>query len=419
MVGQTALGMLAHFFMQNLLQRCRPLYQRRDFRVVLTLSALLGLTYSFITPFISMFGTLEVGMSPVLFSVFMTATAVAGIVFGTILAHYSDTRFSRRHMLLVGSVCGVIGYIGYAYVRSFTPLLLIGTLVLGISSITFSQVFALAREYVQRSDIPAIQTVFYMNAFRMAFALSWTVGPALASWVMVVYSFRGLFLCGAICFFLFLVVVWLSVAQAVPRIVENTGLHRSSVLTVLRRGDVLAHFIGFVLVFASGTIGMMNLPLMVLKTLRGTEHHVGYIYSIAPVFELPLMLYFGMLATKIDPARIIRIGVFIAVVYYGGLVFVEAPWHIYPLQLLSAATVAVTSGVAITYFQNYLPHHPGNATNLYATATRLGSVIGYLLFGTLTWRFGHRGVFVACTGFTLVSLGLMWIPSRPDQPDTV
>src|SRR5207237_279517 len=158
-----------------------------------------------------------------------------------------------------------------------------------------------------------------------------------------------------------------------------------------------------VLVFASGTIGMMNLPLLILNVLGGTEYQVGIVYSVAPIFELPLMLYFGLLATKADPAKIIRVGVVIAVAYYGLLSLVQAPWHIYPLQFLSAASVAVTSGVAITYFQNYLPHHPGSATNLYSNATRLGSTVGYLLFGTLSWNFGYRAVFYFCTGFTLIA----------------
>ncbi len=404
--------------MQRLLERCRPLYQNRDFRVILVLNTLLGLAYSFIGPFISMFSTREVGMNSLLFGVFMSVTALGGIILGTTLAHYSDTRVSRRTMLLLGSSCGALGYLGYASVRDFTLLLLIGALVLGISGTTFAQVFALAREYLRRSDIAEKQTVFYMNAFRMAFALSWTVGPAIAAWVMIGYSYRGIFLCAASCFCLFFLVVWLCVPALSKTPLSSKNSRQGSVLQVLRRPDVFAHFVGFVLIFASQTIGMMNLPLLVLSVLGGSEYHVGIIYSIAPVFELPLMFYFGVLAVRMDPARIIRLGIIIAIAYYGLLSIVQAPWHVYPLQILSAATVAVTSGVAITYFQNYLPHHPGSATNLYSNATRIGSTIGYLLFGTLAWHFGYRAVFITCTAFTLVALALLCVPKRPNESDT-
>jgi SET family sugar efflux transporter-like MFS transporter len=75
---------------------------------------------------------------------------------------------------------------------------------------------------------------------------------------------------------------------------------------------------------------------------------------------------------------------------------VQQPWQAFPAQVLSAAIVAVTSGVAITFFQDFLPGQPGTATNLYATAQRIGSTTGYLCFGLLTSSFGARGVFACC-----------------------
>jgi MFS transporter, SET family, sugar efflux transporter len=405
--------------MRGLLQRCRPLYTNRDFRLVVALNVLLGLAYSFVVPFMSMFGTLEVGMSKGLFGVFMATTAVSGIFLGTVLAHYSDVRFSRRAMLLLGSFCGAAGYVGYAYIRDFYGLIFIGSIVLGISSISFSQVFALAREYLARSDISKTEGPFYMNAFRMFFALSWTVGPAIASWMMVGYSYEGLFLAAAGTFFLLFLVVWKFVPPGFGGGSQpQKSAAKGSLIPLLKRADVLAHFSALVLVFASGTIGMMNLPLLTIQVLGGTEKHVGIMYSVAPVFELPLMLYFGMLATKRDSAKIIQVGIFLAVIYYALLSIVQAPWHVYPAQILSAAVVAVTSGVAITYFQNYLPHHAGTATNLYSTAQRIGGTMGYLLFGTLSGTFGYRGVFVGCTAFCLISIALMHVPAKPDTPDS-
>ena len=96
---------------------------------------------------------------------------------------------------------------------------------------------------------------------------------------------------------------------------------------------------------------------------------MGIAYSVAPVFELPFMLYFGLLASRSHPGRLIRLGMIIAVAYYALLFFVQEPWHIYPVQILSAAMIAVVSGIAITFFQSYIPDHPGTATNLYTPPT--------------------------------------------------
>jgi len=398
--------------MRHLLQRCRPLYQLREFRVIFLLNVLVGLGHSFVGPFMSVFGTKEAQMNPVVFGTFMTLLAVGGIVIATVLSHYSDTRYSRRSMMLLGGVFGILGYVGFAYLRTFLPLVLVGVCFLGVASITFSQAFAYAREAISRSAIPPGESVFYMNAFRMFYALAWTVGPAISSWVMVAFSFRAVFLCAATCFLAFVIVVWNVVPEVTPTGSNTTTRDEQSLLKLLGRWDVFAHFFAFVLIFTAGTVGMMALPLLVLDVLNGTKEQVGIVYCIAPVFELPFMLYFGLLATRRDTAAIIRAGIVIAIVYYGLLIAVQMPWHIYPLQILSAALTAVTSGVAISYFQNYMPDFPGTATNLFMNAMRIGSTVGYLLFGTLAWGFGYRRVFLGCALLSVGALALMAVPAR-------
>jgi SET family sugar efflux transporter-like MFS transporter len=146
----------------------------------------------------------------------------------------------------------------------------------------------------------------------------------------------------------------------------------------------------------------------VLNVLGGTGRQVGIIYSVAPAFEIPFMLYFGLLATKGGQARLIRFSVVLAVVYYVLLTLVRAPWQIYPLQILSAAITAVVGGIAITFFQNFLPEQPGTATNLYSIAGRIGSIAGYLAFGVLASGFGHRAVFFACTALCVIALVILF-----------
>ncbi len=397
--------------MQRFLDTARIIFRNRSFLALLLCNVLLGLAYSFVGPFMSMFGIEEVKMSNFTFGVFMTVTSVVSIVLSTLLAHWSDTRFSRRSMLVLGAVCGTAGYAAYAFVRDVVWLTVIGSFVLGISSITFSQLFAHAREMLSRSDVSPRETPLYMNVFRLFFALSWTVGPATASWVMIHFRYEGTFLVAAAVFFLFLLAVLRFVPYA-PPFVGTKAAQPLPLRRALTRPVLLAHFIAFVLVFTASTICMSNLPLLVLNTIGGNQGHVGIIYSIAPVFELPFMFFFGMLATKGDHARLIRLSVVLAVVYYAGLSLVAAPWHIYPLQVISAAIVAVISGIAITFFQNFLPDQVGTATNLYSNAMRIGGIAGYLSFGGLAQAYGYRAVFVFCTGLCVVALAILYYYRR-------
>ncbi len=393
--------------MQRVLAPARTLLAHRDLTVVLVCNLLLGLAFSFVVPFYSMFGTIEVGMSNGTFGLFMTITSVAGIVLSTVLARWSDTRFSRRSILLLGSAFGVAGYAGFAYVRDVFWLTVIGSVALGIASITFSQLFAYAREAIDRHGVPPEEAPLYMNIYRLVLSLAWTIGPAIAAWVMIRYSFKGTFLICASFFLLLLVIVWLYIPSRPPS--ASASAARVPLGDLLRRSDLLCYFSAFVLVFVCVTMGMMNLPLMILHTLGGTQKQVGIAYSVAPVFELPFMLIFGLLATQGSPGPLIRLGVIIAVAYYALLAQVQAPWHIYPLQILSAAMIAVVSGIAITFFQSYIPNQPGTATNLYTNANRVGSTIGYLSFGVLSSSLGYRAVFLVCAGVCAAAFLLLWL----------
>jgi MFS transporter, SET family, sugar efflux transporter len=394
--------------MQRLIAPARIILHHRGFMVLLGCNLLVGLAFAFVSPFFSMFGTIEVGMSPFAFGLFMTALSLSAIAISTWLARWSDTRLSRRTVLLLGGVSGALSYVGYAFVRDVAWLTVIGCVLGGISSITFSQLFAYARDLLARSEVPPHQAPLYMNVFRLFFAISWTTGPAVASWVMLQYHYRGMFLVAALCFFLFVVILLGFVPSAPPWATAQEAATQMPLRRVLVRTDILAYFVSFALLFAAGTMGMMNLPLLVLNVLGGTGQQVGIIYCVAPAFEIPFMLYFGLLATKSDQARLIRISIVIAVVYYALLTFVRVPWQIYPLQILSAAITAVVGGIAITFFQNFLPEQPGTATNLYSSAGRIGSTVGYLAFGTLASAFGHRAVFWACTALSVIALAVLF-----------
>lgn len=384
----------------------RRLLADRDLRVLLLANVLVGVAYSFVIPFMSLFGTREIGLRPVPFSLFLTANSLGAIALSTVLSRWSDARWSRRSVLLVGSVAGCLGYLGYAFVRDVALLSFIGVFVLGLASVTFSQLFALARDLFNRRGIAPSEIPLYMNVFRLFFALSWTVGPALAAWLMHWAGFRGLFLVASA----FFALLGLLVAAFVPH-VPPTALQaaRSSSWfgQALKAPGLLAHFAAFVVFFACSSMGMMNLPLLLLGPLHGTEHDVGIAYSVAPFFELPLMLLAGVMAGRWPARRLIQ-GVFVlGIVYYALLASVRAPWQVYPVQVLSAAIVAVTSGIAITFFQDFLPDQPGSATNLYSNAQRIGSTTGYLILGWLTEAAGTRGVFAVCAAGAAIAASIL------------
>lgn len=383
----------------------RVLVRVPGLRVLIVCNAVLGMSASFVLPYMSLFGTREVGMSLGLFGVFMTANALAGIALTTWLAHVSDTKSSRKAMLLVGSAAGALGYLGYAFVRAPWILFLIGGGAIGISALSFSQLFALAREHVDRSDVPKSDMPLVMNAFRTTFAVSWTFGPALAAFVLKKFSFVGLFGAASLLYFV-LFVLTASFVHAGSRAGGTSPVTGPGLFETLRRGGVAFWFFGLALMYAAHTMSMSNMSLLVLRELGGDEAQVGVIFSLAPLFELPLMLTAGLIATRVPTRRLIRGAMLLGVFYYVALASVRSATEIYALQVASAAIISVTSGIAITFFQDLIPERLGSATNLYTSASRIGGTSSYLAFGLVASRFGHRGTAVACALFALTALGL-------------
>ena len=384
-----------------------------NFLGVLATMFVLGMVSSFVSPFLSMWGTIEVGMRPLVFGLFMMSTSLSAIVLSTLLARLSDASVARRSMLLVGAACGALGYLGYAFVRDPLVLTCIGVTALGVASVSFSQLFAHMREeFADQSD--ATETPLLMSMLRASFSLAWTVGPALSSLVVIRYHYRGIFIAASGLFVLFL----LGVATFVPYRPRPAVVHRAvsePILSVLTRPVIFWHFIGFVLIFAAFVMNMMNLPLTITQQLGGNERDIGIVFGIAPIAEMPLMLWFGRLAARGHQIALIRFGVLVGLVYFLALTLARAPWHIYPMQILSAASIAVTTNVTITFFQDRLPGQTGLATSIYSNSYGMGGLLGYFAFGALVNAVGHRGVFLVSAGLCATALAIFLLYRHREQ----
>jgi MFS transporter, SET family, sugar efflux transporter len=353
-----------------------------SFPVLFLINAIFGLSMSFFAPFSSLFGLDEVGMSNAGFGVFMTIMAIGGVWISSYIAKRSDTKTSRKKLLLITSMTGVLGYTLFAFVRDYVTLILIAFILLGTTAAAVPQLWAYARDALKAANVPSEETPLIMNIFRMFFALSWTVGPALGAWLLVITGFKGLFLFVAVGYFLsFLTILFLL------KDVEKQATPSKEALSVKRyliKPHIVANLAAALLLSAAVSIHMLNVPQLVTKVLNGTEMDVGVIFSVPPIFEVPFMIMIGILATRIDNGILVKLGFFLAFLYFLLFSFITEPWQIYPLQILSAAQVSITSGIAISYFQDFIPEAQGTATTLYMNTTQIGQTIGYLLFGFLS-----------------------------------
>ncbi|MEH7109041.1 sugar efflux transporter [Bacillus sp. JJ1764] len=386
-------------------ERALFVWKLPSFPVLFLINFILGLASSFFAPFSSLFGIDEVGMSNVGFGVFMTITAIGGVTISSYIAKLSDTKVSRRKLIILTSIAGMIGYSLYAYFRNFLGLALTGFFILGVTAAGIPQLWAYARDALKEANIPSEETPFIMNIFRMFFALSWTVGPALGSVLLLHFGFKGLFLFVAAGYLLVLLTVIFLLKDITSE--QRVAKESITVTKYMKQPYIFGYLAAAFLLSAATSIHMLNVPQFVTKVLHGTEVDVGIVFSVPPVFEVPFMIIVGVLATKIDNAILIKIGFAIATVYFLLFSFVREPWQIYPLQLLSAAQVSITAGIAISYFQDFIPEAQGTATTLYMNTTSIGSTLGYFLFGLISEMINYNQVIIIYTIFA--GLGLLFL----------
>jgi SET family sugar efflux transporter-like MFS transporter len=405
--------------MRESIARAKLILRQPDFAGLLASAFALGVGYSFVAPFLSLWGTKEIGMTPVMFGLYTTATSLSAIVVATTLARWSDTHVPRKVMLLIGATAGVLGYTGYAFVHDPRVLLGIGVTILALAAVCFSQLFAHTRERFMVAEIPGVPPGFLISVVRVCFSLAWTAGPSVGAWMLIRFEYRGLFLGAAALFFFFL----LGVIRFVPfaaRPREARTAIREPVWRVLTRGDVLALFVAFMLIFAAHTLNIMNLPLVLTQVLGGTGRDVGITFGVGPLAEIPLMLWFGLLAGRGHHLGLIRIGAAATVLYFLILTLARAPWQVFPMQILHGMSFAIFSNVAILFIQELLPGQPGLATTIFTNAANLGNLIGYFSFGLLLQPLGHRGLFLVSAAFCAITFvivmiyrpGLRWAVAR-------
>lgn len=404
--------------MTSWIRHTRHLLRQPGFAGFLAATFALGMGFSFVLPFLSLWGTRAVGLSSFQFGAFMTLTSVSAVSVTTLLARWSDTRVPRKLMLLLGGACGALGYAGFAVVREPVLLLLIGVTLIAVASVCFSQLFATARDWFAGDGAVTDDVAITLSIVRVCFSFAWTVGPALGAAIMARFDFVGLFLGAASLYAVFFLGVWRFVPFQRRTAMATAAAARAPVWRTLRRPDVLGYAAAFVLVFAAFAMNMMNLPLAVAQELGGTARDLGFIFGVGPLVEIPLMLWFGQLAARGHQLSLIRLGGLASALYFILLLFASEVWHVCLIQTLSGMAFAILANVAIAFFQDLLPGQPGLATTVFANSSNLGNLVGYLGFGTLASAFGPRGLFGACAvAAGIACAAFYWL--RPRATETV
>ncbi|MFS0785069.1 sugar efflux transporter [Shouchella sp. 1P09AA] len=386
------------------MKRVKELFHIRHYGLFVICMLLIGTSVSITMPYLSIYGTSELGMTPTMFGFFIAITSLAGVAANTVIANYSDSGMDRKWVILAAVLSSACGYASYLFFESFIGLLLAVSFFTGIGATAMPQLFAYSQESANASKVE--NKTFAKSTLRSLFSLGFLIGPLIGTLLLAAYDYTGLFLGTSILFIVIAAIVYIFLPkkkiEQTHRPVKKVRLLSSPETRVL-----ILPFLAFILLISLNAINTINTPLFMLNELNGTHADVGFMVALGAGLEIPLMLLFGALSVKISNHTLLKWGCLIGALYFVLLALATEPWHIISAQLFQAILVAIVMGNGLSYFSDIIPYSAGVAATIYANASILGRLGGNVAGGAGADFFGFRDINWLCLILIIVALALL------------
>ncbi|WMY75052.1 sugar efflux transporter [Buttiauxella selenatireducens] len=377
-------------------RRLNPVYTA--FMVV---AFMMGIAGALQAPTLSLFLTREVQVRPFWVGLFYTVNAIAGILVSLMLAKRSDSRGDRRKLIMICCAMAVANCILFAFNRHYLTLITVGVMFASIANTAMPQIFALAREYADRS---AREVVMFSSIMRAQLSLAWVIGPPLSFMLALNYGFTTMFLIAAGIFVISLALIFFAL-PSVSRIEQPADLALTEV-SGWKDKNVRMLFIASMLMWTCNTMYIIDMPLWVSSDLGLPESLAGLLMGTAAGLEIPAMILAGYYVRRFGKRRMMVIAVAAGVLFYVGLILFHSRTALLLLQLFNAVFIGIVAGIGMLWFQDLMPGKPGSATTLFTNSISTGVILAGVLQGALAESFGHYSVYWLIAGLAVLALVL-------------
>jgi MFS transporter, SET family, sugar efflux transporter len=401
---------------------------RRPARRLLPLALIflaVGTSTAMVGPFLTLFLTGAVHAVSLQVTAFLIAAPLSSVIVSTVLGRLSDRYPIRRYLIIAAALAGTSGALATSVVRNYWALLALTVTATAAAGSLVPQLFAYARTTLAGSDRAAMT----MSSLRTLFSLSWVAGPFAATVLLGLGGFRLSYSVSATMYAVAALIAWrlLPAAPAVhvpPEAVAEPGpvpyilepepsrpasSSRSSLPVPspdAPRRVIFMTVAAFALMQCASGLGVQAMPLFVTSDLGGGIGSAGVILGVCAGLEIPLMLGFGYLSTRVPLRRLVLAGPLFSVAYTLSVAASTHVWQVAAAQLFAACTVSVVQGLGVSYVQEMLPRHPGRASTLFTNAFPAGQMMAGPILG-VAQHVGYRAAYLSAAGLALTALAVL------------
>jgi hypothetical protein len=336
--------------------------------------------------------------------------SVSASVIGGIRA---DQTANRRQVTLVAVLSLLLG----TGLMTLTPgpaiFALTAALLIPVSSITFGQVFALARlaatRYApdQRDGIMAVIRALFAAPFVVVLPL-WSLVFASGASITLIFPIGLVMSAGML---LAVLRLW-PADKAVTWDDRPSGLTFRAALAEMGRPAIAARVVALGAVTGASTVYMAIISLVMVASVgRGTADVALYVGLVAGL-EVPFMLMLPNLTRGIRRTHLILVGAGLYALHVAFLPLLAGSPFVWLLVVPGAIGGAVTLTVPIAYLQDLLAGRPGAGASLMAVQRLAGDVIAAACFALGTTVAGYGTVALLGVAASLIGAGALWAADR-------
>lgn len=385
------------FWLLTFIRRMNPVYA-----AFMMVAFMMGIAGALQAPTLSLFLTREVEVQPLWVGLFYTVNAVVGIVVSLFLAKRSDKRGDRRKLIMLCCLMAIANCVLFAFNRHYLTLITMGVMLAALANTAMPQLFALAREYADRS---ATEVVMFSSVMRAQLSLAWVIGPPLSFMLALKYGFTTMFLSAAAMFAISLLLI----IFALPSVSRNVAPASVAITEVSGWKDshVRMLFIASMLMWTCNTMYIIDMPLWISQDLGLSDEWAGWLMGSAAALEIPIMILAGHFVKRFGKRKIMVLAVAAGVIFYLGLILFHSITALLILQLFNAVFIGIIAGIGMLWFQDLMPGKAGSATTLFTNSISTGVILAGILQGALAQNFGHAAVYWVIALLSIVALYLI------------
>lgn len=347
------------------------------------------------------------------YAILLALSSLASVSASVVGGIRADQTANRRQVTLLAVCSLLLGTLLMTMVPGPLVFALTAALLIPVSSITFGQVFALARlaasRYPEdaRDGIMAVIRALFAAPFVVVLPL-WSLAFAAGSPVTAIFPV-GLILAAVM--LLAVLRLWPS-DKAVTWDDRPSGLSFRAALAEMGRPRIAARVLALGAVTGASTLYMAIISLvMVADVGRGTKDVALYVGLVAGL-EVPFMLALPRFTRGIGRPTLILLGAILYALHVALLPVLAGSPLVWALIWPAAIGGAMTLTVPIAYLQDLMADRPGAGASLMAVQRLAGDVIAATCFALGTALAGYGTVAVLGVAASLIGAAALWATDR-------